>query len=381
MKRPFHLVFAGGGTGGHLFPGLAVAEQLAAAIPRLRITFAGSGKEFERRQVAAAGFDYSRCPAGRLPRGAARGRLLRRGKPRRLSGRQAVPQGAAGRRRGRAGRLRQRADGPGGRPAPMPLVLLEQNVVPGRATRWLAPVGHAALHQLSANPAELRHRCPLRSPAIRSARIRPSVRSLRRWTAASSSRGPPVNSWCSAAAAGPGRSTKTSPARSTRPPTAWPAGRSSISRAKPSCRPPASCTQARPEAVVAPFWPICPPCWRQATWPFAARAGRRWPSWPPPACPPSCCPIPMPPTTISARMPRSLSRPAARLLLDERELPGRLDDHLAEGLGLAGRGSPIGGPSWPRPCAGWPGRGPRPTWPPWSGRLSAVRPAASPVAA
>ncbi len=69
MKRSCHLVFAGGGTGGHLFPGLAVAQRFAAEIRRLRITFIGGGKEFERREVAAAGFEYCALPCRPLPRG------------------------------------------------------------------------------------------------------------------------------------------------------------------------------------------------------------------------------------------------------------------------------------------------------------------------
>ena len=56
--NPLHIVFAGGGTGGHLFPGLAVAEQLVGEVPQARVTFVGGGKRFERRHVAAAGFEY-----------------------------------------------------------------------------------------------------------------------------------------------------------------------------------------------------------------------------------------------------------------------------------------------------------------------------------
>jgi UDP-N-acetylglucosamine--N-acetylmuramyl-(pentapeptide) pyrophosphoryl-undecaprenol N-acetylglucosamine transferase len=50
-KRLTHIVFSGGGTGGHLFPGLAVAERLSAEIVNLRVTFAGSGKAFEQKHV------------------------------------------------------------------------------------------------------------------------------------------------------------------------------------------------------------------------------------------------------------------------------------------------------------------------------------------
>ena len=63
-----HVVFAGGRTGGHLFPGLAVAARLTEDTPGARITFAGCGAEFERRHVAAAGFDYLALPCRPVPR-------------------------------------------------------------------------------------------------------------------------------------------------------------------------------------------------------------------------------------------------------------------------------------------------------------------------
>ena len=62
------IMITGGGTGGHLFPGLAVAQRLARRIPAARITFAGSGRAFERRHVAAAEFDYLALPCRPLPR-------------------------------------------------------------------------------------------------------------------------------------------------------------------------------------------------------------------------------------------------------------------------------------------------------------------------
>ena len=69
-RDAIHIVFSGGGTGGHLFPGLAVAEQFAAAMPRARITFCGGGKPFERKYVGRAGFEYLALPARPLPHGA-----------------------------------------------------------------------------------------------------------------------------------------------------------------------------------------------------------------------------------------------------------------------------------------------------------------------
>jgi UDP-N-acetylglucosamine--N-acetylmuramyl-(pentapeptide) pyrophosphoryl-undecaprenol N-acetylglucosamine transferase len=159
---PLHLVFAGGGTGGHLFPGLAAAERLVGWVPGARITFAGSGKQFERREVAAAGFEYVALPCRPLPAGArdvfrflvenlagylAAGRLLdEQGVAAAigLGGYASVPVARAAGRHG------------------LPLVLLEQNAVPGRATRWLARYATLVCAGLAQTRANLRCRCPVR---------------------------------------------------------------------------------------------------------------------------------------------------------------------------------------------------------------------------
>jgi len=157
-----HIVFSGGGTGGHLFPGLAVAEQLTAMIPRLRITFCGGGKPLERQAATDAGFEYFALPSRPLPHAAreavsfvvenlagylAAGRFLREEHVSAvvgLGGYVSVPMArAAGRR-------------------DVPLVLLEQNAIPGRATRWLARRATLICTAFDETAAGLRCRCPVR---------------------------------------------------------------------------------------------------------------------------------------------------------------------------------------------------------------------------
>lgn len=132
------VVFSGGGTAGHLFPGLAVARQLANMVPKLRIVFAGGGRQQEQRLVQQAGFDYLTVPCHPAPHRLRDGlpfvtaywsgyrtakRFLAQNAVRvvvGLGGYASVPTARAALRR------------------KIPLVLLEQNAVPGRANRWLA---------------------------------------------------------------------------------------------------------------------------------------------------------------------------------------------------------------------------------------------------
>src|SRR5881392_1888231 len=68
MSSQLHMVFSGGGTGGHLFPGLAVAERIRRLEPSVQITFAGGGSDWELRQVNGEGYHYFSLPCHRLPR-------------------------------------------------------------------------------------------------------------------------------------------------------------------------------------------------------------------------------------------------------------------------------------------------------------------------
>ena len=55
--KPTRVVIAGGGTGGHLYPGIAVARELLRREPEARITFAGTARGIESRVVPREGFE------------------------------------------------------------------------------------------------------------------------------------------------------------------------------------------------------------------------------------------------------------------------------------------------------------------------------------
>lgn len=62
------IAFTGGGTGGHIYPGLAVASALREAGYSGRIVWIGSKKELDRRIVENSGVEYVAIPSGKLRR-------------------------------------------------------------------------------------------------------------------------------------------------------------------------------------------------------------------------------------------------------------------------------------------------------------------------
>jgi UDP-N-acetylglucosamine--N-acetylmuramyl-(pentapeptide) pyrophosphoryl-undecaprenol N-acetylglucosamine transferase len=62
------LVIAGGGTGGHLFPGIAVAEAVKELDPSSQVLFVGTDKGIETRAVPKAGFRLELIAVGGLKR-------------------------------------------------------------------------------------------------------------------------------------------------------------------------------------------------------------------------------------------------------------------------------------------------------------------------
>ena len=53
------VLIAGGGTGGHLFPGIAIAEAFTVRMPATEILFVGTGNPMEVSTLSKKGFDYT----------------------------------------------------------------------------------------------------------------------------------------------------------------------------------------------------------------------------------------------------------------------------------------------------------------------------------
>ena len=54
----YKFLFAAGGTGGHLFPAIAVAEELKTISPNSKILFIGTEKKLESRIIPELGYDF-----------------------------------------------------------------------------------------------------------------------------------------------------------------------------------------------------------------------------------------------------------------------------------------------------------------------------------
>lgn len=137
MNRPT-FVFAGGGTGGHLYPGLAVAEQVRT---RSDVVFLCSRRPLDARILEHEGVRYVSIPAEPIalrPRALARfigswGKAVRETR--------SVLRGLAGQ-----GPVRMVAFGgfvsapaaQAARVERVPLILVNLDAVPGKASRWIA---------------------------------------------------------------------------------------------------------------------------------------------------------------------------------------------------------------------------------------------------
>ena len=139
------VVIAGGGTGGHLYPGIAVARELLRRAPDAVVTFAGTARGIESRVVPREGFqlDVIRSAGlkGMSPAALVRGLAL-------------LPLGGLDAWRILSTRRPDLVIGVGGYSSGpvvlaaaarrIPTMVLEQNAVPGFTNRTLARVVSAA---------------------------------------------------------------------------------------------------------------------------------------------------------------------------------------------------------------------------------------------
>ena len=55
--------FAGGGTGGHIYPAIAVAEKIAELYPTAKIHFFISTRDIDKHVLSKTSFEYTALPA------------------------------------------------------------------------------------------------------------------------------------------------------------------------------------------------------------------------------------------------------------------------------------------------------------------------------
>src|SRR3954469_22382376 len=141
MGEPLRVLIAGGGTGGHLYPGIAVARELLARMPDAAVTFVGTAAGIEARVIPREGFALELIRSAGL-KGKSLGSLVR--------GVALLPMSAADAWRVISRRRPSVVIGVGGYssgPVVMlaaargiPTLLMEQNAIPGLTNKLLAKV-------------------------------------------------------------------------------------------------------------------------------------------------------------------------------------------------------------------------------------------------
>lgn len=145
MGDRLRVIIAGGGTGGHLYPGIAVARELLARRPEATVTFAGTKLGIEARVVPREGFELDTIRSRGL-----KGKSIAD----RFSGAALIPLGMADASAIVSRRRPHLVIGVGGYSSGpvvlaaalrgVPTMLLEQNAVPGLTNRLLGRVVRAA---------------------------------------------------------------------------------------------------------------------------------------------------------------------------------------------------------------------------------------------
>lgn len=171
---PVVVVFSGGGTGGHLYPALALADALVALRPDVRPFFIGAARGVEARILPERGVEHALLPVRGFARGGGLGGL--RALPALGSSLLRVADLVQVLRPGAVVVTGGYAGGPAGIVAGVrgiPLVLQEQNAVPGVTTRllsrWARQVHVAFPEAADRLPARVRDRVRVSGNPVRPA--------------------------------------------------------------------------------------------------------------------------------------------------------------------------------------------------------------------
>ena len=62
MDKDLRIIISGGGTGGHIFPAISIANAIKAKCPDAKIQFVGALGRMEMQRVPAAGYDIKGLP-------------------------------------------------------------------------------------------------------------------------------------------------------------------------------------------------------------------------------------------------------------------------------------------------------------------------------
>ena len=68
MDKPLKIIISGGGTGGHIFPAVSIANAIMAKHPDAQILFVGAKGRMEMQRVPQAGYKIEGLPVRGLIR-------------------------------------------------------------------------------------------------------------------------------------------------------------------------------------------------------------------------------------------------------------------------------------------------------------------------
>lgn len=68
MKKNIRIIISGGGTGGHIFPAVSIANAIKEQHPEAEILFVGAEGRMEMQRVPAAGYQIIGLPVAGFDR-------------------------------------------------------------------------------------------------------------------------------------------------------------------------------------------------------------------------------------------------------------------------------------------------------------------------